>query len=149
MWSRGHQKTVRHNATMCLIGGHGPHTGRRDYSAASPDGTVKSMATLQSTGALADDPLGGLITADSGIIYYLTRCCGASGKGSANSTSGVVCRSCYADVGPEFGLGWMVDDADAWDRYRQRLTVEIGERLAADLTERLRVAALARQAQER
>lgn len=102
------------------------------------------MADLQSTGALADDPLGGLLTADFGLVYYLTRCCGASGKGSANSSTGTVCRACYREVSAEFGRGWRVDDEAAWERYRERLAAELGEHLATRLTQRVKTAAHAR-----
>jgi hypothetical protein len=37
-----------------------------------------------------------------GWPYPLTPCCHASGKGW-NSPTGVVCRSCYADVDPKYG----------------------------------------------
>ena len=36
------------------------------------------------------------------LLYPLTECCGASGKGSESST-GVVCRSCYEEVPALYG----------------------------------------------
>lgn len=44
-------------------------------------------------------------TFESGVtlIAPLTTCCGASGKGSAGSRTGVVCRACYRDVEPAYG----------------------------------------------
>lgn len=42
-----------------------------------------------------------------GATYYLlTPCCEASGKGSADSPTGVVCRACYETVDAKFGDGW-------------------------------------------
>lgn len=101
------------------------------------------MADITSTGALADDPIGGLITVTDGMMHYLTRCCGASGKGSANSSTGVVCRSCYQRVDIELSAGWMVDDDAAWKAYQDRLAGHVGD-FAADITESLRRQALAR-----
>lgn len=39
----------------------------------------------------------------SEFLYPLTPCCYASGKGSIDSVTGVVCRSCYCDVEDVFG----------------------------------------------
>ncbi|GAB4989885.1 MULTISPECIES: hypothetical protein [Mycobacterium] len=102
------------------------------------------MANLVSTNALADDPIGGLITVTDAMVHYLTRCCGASAKGSANSATGVVCRGCYHDIDPELGGAWMVDDTDAWQRYEARLVVHLGGSYAATFTERLRARAIER-----
>lgn len=49
-----------------------------------------------------------------GIVYPLTDCCGASGKGSGD---GVVCRKCYKPVGDRFALAARVAQGD----YRQAL----------------------------
>ncbi|QNL30192.1 hypothetical protein SEA_MARIOKART_65 [Gordonia phage Mariokart] len=39
--------------------------------------------------------------------YPLTPCCGATGKGSADASTGVVCRACYREVGIAYGdCGW-------------------------------------------
>ncbi|UJE15723.1 hypothetical protein SEA_LIGMA_69 [Gordonia phage Ligma] len=39
--------------------------------------------------------------------YPLTPCCGATGKGSMDSPTGVVCRACYTPVGFAYGdCGW-------------------------------------------
>jgi hypothetical protein len=38
-----------------------------------------------------------------GFRYYLTDCCLASAKGSANSPTGVCCRACYAAIDPALG----------------------------------------------
>jgi hypothetical protein len=62
---------------------------------------------------LAHDYNGRLVCCD-GIVYYLTDCCQASGKGGA---SGVVCRACYRPVADQFGDGWLVSDTAAWSRY--------------------------------
>jgi hypothetical protein len=50
---------------------------------------------------------------DVRLAYPLTDCCGASGKGSADAASGVVCRSCYREVSPLFGDCAPIDDESA------------------------------------
>jgi hypothetical protein len=49
--------------------------------------------------ALAHSPGSNVV----GLLYRLTPCCEASGKGSADSQTGVVCRNCYKSVSHEFG----------------------------------------------
>lgn len=44
----------------------------------------------------------------SGLVYALTPCCNATGKG-ASVPSGVVCRSCYREVDGYFGGQATVD----------------------------------------
>lgn len=39
----------------------------------------------------------------STMLYALTPCCHASGKGSVNCETGVVCRACYDEVDPKYG----------------------------------------------
>jgi hypothetical protein len=41
-----------------------------------------------------------------GVYTLLTPCCNASGKGSCNSDSGVVCRACYEEVDGIHGAFW-------------------------------------------
>lgn len=102
------------------------------------------MANLVSTNALADDPIGGLLTVTDGIVHYLTRCCGASAKGSTNSPTLVVCRACYQPIDPALGAAWNVADTEAWQRYQARLVPHIGDGAAAHLTDTLRARALNR-----
>lgn len=45
----------------------------------------------------------GLIAEIDGFRFYLTPCCNASAKGSANSPTGVCCRACYEDIDAVFG----------------------------------------------
>ena len=48
-------------------------------------------------------------TFDNGVMYAygLTSCCEASGKGNADSPTGVVCRGCYKVVSAKYGShGW-------------------------------------------
>ena len=61
---------------------------------------------------LAEEPI--KVALYSGIVYFLTPCCGASGKGS---DGGIVCRACYHDVDDIYGDGWTLDDARGWNRY--------------------------------
>lgn len=50
-------------------------------------------------------PLGEGIRLDDGAEYLvpLTPCCQASGKGSTNSSTGVLCRNCYEEVDIKYG----------------------------------------------
>lgn len=50
---------------------------------------------------------------DVRLVYPLTDCCAASGKGSGDVMSGVVCRSCYREVPPLFGDCAPLDDEAA------------------------------------
>lgn len=69
---------------------------------------------------LAREPI--TIVSSDGVLYYLTDCCRASGKGSiAQGIPCVTCRNCYREVDSIFGDGWRVDDAAGWDRYRRVL----------------------------
>ena len=45
---------------------------------------------------------------EHGMVYPLTDCCGASGKGGG---MGVICRKCYEDVDIFFGMGWTITEA--------------------------------------
>ncbi|MEB3023423.1 MULTISPECIES: hypothetical protein [Mycolicibacter] len=83
------------------------------------------MAAIQSTKALVDDPVGGLLTVTEGMMHYLTRCCGASAKGSADGL--VMCRACHGDVGPELRAAWMLDDNESWAWYQDRLSAYYGD----------------------
>jgi hypothetical protein len=44
------------------------------------------------------------------MLFPLTPCCFASGKGTTNAASGVCCRACYAEVDPYFGAVLTQDD---------------------------------------
>lgn len=48
------------------------------------------------------------------IAGPITPCCGASGKGSIDSPTGVVCRACYEVVDSDYGMGW-VEGTPGWD----------------------------------
>lgn len=50
----------------------------------------------------------GPIALNGSIIYRLTNCCEASGKGSGN---GVICRGCYRPVVDEYGRAWLTRDS--------------------------------------
>lgn len=47
------------------------------------------------------------VVESDGILSMTTPCCGASAKGSGD---GVVCRSCYVEVSPNFGMAAMAGD---------------------------------------
>ncbi|QDF17600.1 hypothetical protein SEA_YAGO84_69 [Gordonia phage Yago84] len=53
-----------------------------------------TITTLCKVQVLASDVLGAV---------PLTLCCNATGKGSADSPTGVVCRNCYSPVSMHFG----------------------------------------------
>ena len=85
------------------------------------------LDTLATTSAIASDPIGGLLTESAGVMHYLTPCCGASGKGSATSPSGVCCRACYAPVSSVFGTGWLVTDEAGWASYAEALRPHLAQ----------------------
>jgi hypothetical protein len=45
----------------------------------------------------------GRVAEHDGIRFYVTECCGASAKGSANSPTGVCCRACHFPVDAALG----------------------------------------------
>jgi hypothetical protein len=47
---------------------------------------------------------------DNDGVWPLTPCCQATGKGSTNSDTGVICRACYDDVDPFYGDFWTHDE---------------------------------------
>lgn len=46
------------------------------------------------------------------IVYPLTDCCEASGKGSESSPTGVVCRACYRQVPIRMARAALLTDED-------------------------------------
>ncbi|NTY62618.1 hypothetical protein [Mycolicibacterium sphagni] len=80
-----------------------------------------------------------------GRIYYLTNCCGASGKGSiADGIPSIVCRKCYRDVDDVFADSWQVDDEAAWARYYSLVRADC----IADAQARQHVARVRRTAEQ-
>ena len=58
-----------------------------------------------------------VLFATDGTGYWpLTDCCEATGKGSADSETGVVCRSCYIEYPTEFGTYFTLDQYNAHQR---------------------------------
>lgn len=49
------------------------------------------------------DAFGCKVYESDGLLVAVTRCCEATGTGSAGSSTGVACRSCYEDVDAYFG----------------------------------------------
>jgi hypothetical protein len=97
---------------------------------------MSNAFVLSSPVMLANDGLGRLVVCD-GMCYYLTECCGASGKGSGE---GIVCRSCYRPVGDQYGMGWLVSDSDAWARYALQMVGEyVGENAAVMMRAAMRI----------
>jgi hypothetical protein len=45
------------------------------------------------------------------FAYPLTPCCGASAKGGEY---GIVCRKCYADIDPMYGMATDITTLDTW-----------------------------------
>lgn len=45
------------------------------------------------------------------FAYPLTECCGASAKGGE---FGIVCRACYADIDPMYGMATDVSELEEW-----------------------------------
>ncbi|MDH6284277.1 hypothetical protein [Prescottella agglutinans] len=82
------------------------------------------------------------IVASWGVIYHLTPCCGASGKGSMDA---IVCRSCYHEVDDLYALGWVVHDEQDWARFSRHVTAMYPGVSAGEL-ERMRALAAATRA---
>ncbi|MGW0022025.1 hypothetical protein ACWDUD_27240 [Rhodococcus sp. NPDC003382] len=61
------------------------------------------------------------VVAYAGTAYHLTPCCDASAKGSMDS---IVCRSCYQQVSPMYGMGWTLADDKDWARFRAHMLAE-------------------------
>jgi hypothetical protein len=75
-------------------------------TASFADGSTREVPEPVFADLAGLDALGNLVVTsdwDPGYHYSLTPCCHASGKGSADSPTGVVCRSCYRDVDLYFG----------------------------------------------
>lgn len=70
--------------------------------------------TVAAPTTLCLDSIGGELVVSDGVVYYLTECCKASGKGGEH---GVICRACYRPVADVYGTAWMVSDNAAWARY--------------------------------
>lgn len=103
--------------------------------------TTTTAPTWSSTNALSSDVLGGFLCMQDGMLYYVTNCCGASGKGSVNMPSGVCCRACYKDVGAVYGDCWQVESDADMARYADRLRPHLGEfadKIAASVREAAR-----------
>lgn len=77
---------------------------RRDYDVHVTVVVTDSIATVYT------EPGTGLtFEIAHGMAFYTTACCGASGKGSGDSETGVVCRACYQDVDGIYGTGPSAD----------------------------------------
>lgn len=66
------------------------------------DGGIVAVAAGVMTWFVGLDGDGHRVLSQHGLLYPITDCCGASGKGSESET-GVVCRSCYRTVDALFG----------------------------------------------
>lgn len=71
--------------------------------------------TIPTAPVVLASSLGGDVVVCDGIVYLLTECCSASGKGSSNSPTGICCRACYRPVDSRFGWAALVTDADVVD----------------------------------
>jgi hypothetical protein len=68
------------------------------------------MSTTITAPVVLASVLGGDVALQDGMVYRLTDCCKASGKGSASCSTGVCCRKCYRAVDATFGWGAYADD---------------------------------------
>jgi hypothetical protein len=55
-----------------------------------------------------------VIAENDGIIFRLTNCCEASGKGGER---GVICRACYQPVDDEMGMAWVARTSPLADEF--------------------------------
>lgn len=76
----------------------------------------------------------GILAVNDGIVFYLTECCKASGKGSSNSPTGVCCRACYQPVPEVLAGAWLVSDGGAWKTWAEEFTAWAVEANAANAT---------------
>jgi hypothetical protein len=56
---------------------------------------------------------GDTFATDGTGVWPLTPCCLATGKGSDNSDTGVICRACYDDVDTYYGGYWTAKEWSA------------------------------------
>lgn len=92
---------------------------------------IEIVGTAQVEGLKTDVALCG------GMMYLLTRCCGASGKGSsvAEDDHEVVCRGCYQTVDPAFGDGAIVTEIDEYLLFIERHHVNLKENVMTETNE--------------
>lgn len=103
--------------------------------------------TVTETAIIAQDFRGTLAVRD-GVVFYLTGCCQASAKGSANSPTGVCCRACYRTIDEDLSRAWLANEQAAWDRYSADLWFAALEAGANDdLANRAVMGRVARRAQ--
>lgn len=74
------------------------------------DGTERRIPADVAGSVVGLDSSGYVVAESDGMLYPLTPCCYASGKGSVNSPTGVCCRACYAAV--EAYLGVVLEQSD-------------------------------------
>jgi hypothetical protein len=67
----------------------------------------------------------GLVVASEGMVYLLTPCCVASGKGGE---SGVICRACHRPVDDRYGWATMA----SWGKMAEDALAEILEPVLED-----------------
>lgn len=80
---------------------------RTSTATSTPDVLVLGWAYVPSTifetdGVIVSSSLA-IVAESDGTRYYLTHCCGASAKGSGNSSTGVCCRGCYREIPEWYG----------------------------------------------
>jgi hypothetical protein len=73
--------------------------------------TVDTMSNTDTVTIVGNDGISD-IASSGGIFYRLSNCCKASATGSGNVTA---CRSCYREIGSEFGQAWTTsEDLELW-----------------------------------
>lgn len=72
--------------------------------------TTSTPATV----TLGFDAQGREVAVNDGVIFLLTPCCSATGKGTVNCSTGLCCRGCYEELYDwEYGMSWTVGDPTA------------------------------------
>lgn len=76
----------------------------------------------------------GLLTVGDGLAFYLTACCKATAKGSANSPTGVCCRACCTPIEPALAAAWDAADEAAWEAWERAFIADAHAKHPANIT---------------
>ena len=94
-----HPDVIGRSVSALLGPGWTMHTRSSRYPCCPEGGIVSDIVTL------GEGPYGKVVwdKDDTQLVYVLTPCCNATGKGVEYSATFVACRACYRDVDPIYG----------------------------------------------